>query len=133
MATTAITPTPLVVNVESADILDAAGTVATTPTDGWVVAAPVSGIVGGVLVGDTDLLLKFLADATGDTFTIVAGDRPPSQRTGLGNLLVVLAASDVRYILIDKSRFLQDDGTILVTATDAGSTCYAFTIPKKMS
>ncbi len=125
MATTAITPTPLVVDTESADILDAAGTVATTPTDGWVVAAPVA--------PDTMVLLKFLVDASGDTITIVAGDRPPSQRSGLGNLSLVLAASDVRYIIVDKSRFLQDDGTILVTCTDAGTTCYAFTIPKRES
>ncbi|KKN05565.1 hypothetical protein LCGC14_1086000 [marine sediment metagenome] len=122
MATTAITPTPLVRDVMSADILDAAGTVATTPTDGWVIAAPVA--------PDVDLLLKFLVDASGDTITIVAGDRPPSHLSGLGNLLLVLAASDVRYIMIEKGRFLQDDGTFLVTATDAGSTCYAFTIPK---
>ncbi len=126
MATTAITPTPLVVNVMSADILDAAGTVATTPSDGWVIAAPAG-------VRDTLLVLKFLVNGSGDTITIKAGDRPPSQRTGLGDLALVLAASDVRYIVIDPSRFLQDDGTLLVTATDAGSTCYAFTIPKKLS
>ena len=125
MATTAITPTPLVVNVISADILDADGTVATTPADGWVIAAPVA--------PDVDLLLKFLADASGDTLTFVAGDRPPSQREGIGNLTAVLAASDVRYIMIDKGRFLQDDGTFLVTCTDAGTSCRAFTIPKRLS
>lgn len=122
MATTPITPTPLVVNVASADILDADGTVATTPADGWVIAAP--------LGRDTDLLLKFLVDATGDTVTVVAGDRPPSQRTGLGNLAIVMAVSDVKYIIVEKSRFLQDDGTFLVTCTDTGTTCRAFTIPK---
>lgn len=122
MATTAITPTPLVRDVVSADILDGDGTVATTPADGWVIAAPVS--------PDVDLLLKFLVDASGDTITIVAGDRPPSHLSGLGNLALVLAASDVRYIMIEKGRFLQDDGTFLATATDAGTSCYAFTIPK---
>ncbi len=125
MATTAITPTPLVVDTFSADILDAAGTVATTPTDGWVIAAPVS--------PDVDVILKFLVDASGDTITIVAGDRPPSPRSGLGNLTNVMAAADVKYVIVDKSRFLQDDGTLLATATDAGTTCYAFTIPKRMS
>ncbi len=126
MATTAITPTPLVVNVVSADILDADGVVADTPADGWVIAAPAG-------VRDTLLLLKFLADATGDTVVITAGDRPPSQRSGLGTLSIVLAASDVRYIIIDPSRFLQDDGTIEAVCTDAGTTCKAFTIPKKLS
>ena len=122
MATTAITPTPLVRDVVSADILDAAGTVATTPSDGWVIAAPVG--------PDVDLLLKFLVDASGDTITIKAGDRPPSHLSGLGDLALVLAASDVRYIMVEKGRFLQDDGTFLVVCTDAGTTCYAFTIPK---
>ena len=122
MATTAITPIVLVVDTMSADLLDGGGTVATTPADGWVIAGP--------LAPNTMLLLKFLVDGSGDTITIVAGDRPPSHRSGLGNLALVLAASDVRYIIVDKSRFLQDDGSFLVTATDAGSTCLAFEIPK---
>jgi hypothetical protein len=122
MATTAITPTPLVIDTASADIVDGDGTVATTPADGWVIAAPVG--------PDVDVILKFLADASGDTVTVVAGDRPPSQRSGLGNLSITLAANDVKYVMVEKSRFLQDDGTILATCTDAGTTCYAFTIPK---
>ena len=126
MATTAIVPEPLVVNVRSADLPDAGGAangiVATTPADGWVIAANTG--------RNTDLLLKFLADATGDTVTILAGDRPPSKRSGLGSLSVVLAASDVRFVVIDKSRFLQDDGTILATCVDAGTSCMALEIPK---
>lgn len=122
MATTAITPEVLVLNTRSADLPDASGVVATTPADGWVIAAPTG--------RNTDLLLKFLADASGDTVTIVAGDRPPSHRSGLGNLSVVLAASDVRYVVVEKSRFLQDDGTILATCTDAGTMCWAMEIPK---
>ena len=122
MAVTVITPTPLVRDVMSADILDAAGTVATTPADGWEISGPVA--------PDVDLILKFLVDASGDTITIKAGDKPPAERAGLGDLALVLAASDVRYIMVEKARFMQDDGTLLVTATDAGSTCYAFTIPK---
>lgn len=122
MAVTVITPTTLVMNTESADILDGDGTVATTPADGFSIAA-------AGLNGDR-LLLKFLADGTGDTVVIVAGDRPPSQRAGLGNLSIVLAASDVRYICVEAARFLQDDGTILATCTDAGTSCKAFILPK---
>lgn len=121
MATTAIALTALTLNTMSADILDADGTVATTPADGWVIAA--AGNPG------SRLLLKFLADATGDTVTILAGDRPPSQRAGLGNLAIVLAASDVRYICVEASRFLQDDGSIHATCTDAGTSCIAFLLP----
>ena len=122
MATTPINPTTLVVNTESADILDGDGTVATAPTEGWVIAA--AGL------GGDRLLLKFLADATGDTVTLLAGDRPPAQRQGLGNLAIVLAANDVRYICVEASRFLQSDGTILATCVDAGTSCKAFIIPK---
>lgn len=116
MATTAISVVSLALNTESADLL-AAGTVATTPGDGWVIAADGK--------ADRALCLIFEADATGDTVTIVAGDRPPSQRAGLGNETVTLAASDIRAIWIDGSRFTQDDGSILATCTDAGTRCYA--------
>lgn len=131
MAVTAITPTTLVLNTKSADILDADGVVATTPADGWVIAA-------GGRSGDR-LLLKFLADASGDTVVFHQGDRPPSQRAELGatgteiddgGLDLTLAASDVRYICVEASRFLQDDGTIHAHCADAGTSCKAFIIPK---
>ncbi len=76
------------------------------------------------------LLLKFLADSTGDTITIVAGDRPPSQLEGIGALDITMAANDVRYLIIETGRFLQDDGTIRATCTDDGTTCKAFIIPE---
>lgn len=122
MAVTAVTPTVLAVNTVSADILDADGTVATTPTDGWSVD----------LAGHSGqrVLVKLLADASGDTVTFTAGDRPPSQRSGLGSLAVVLAASDVRYIVIEQSRFLHDDGTFKATCVDAGTSMRVFILPK---
>ena len=123
MATTAITPTPLVTNVVSADLQDA-GIVADTPADGWVIAAPVA--------PDTDLMLMFLGDAGGDaTVTVLQGDRPPSQRSGLGDLApFALAAIDLKFLIVEKSRFLQDDGTIHVTCVDSGTKLLALTIPK---
>ena len=122
MATTAITPTELVLNTVSADILDAGGTVATTPADGWVIT-PTTGFP------IEHILLKFLADGTGDTVTIAAGTNPPAQLAGLGALAIVLAASDVRYIVVEAARFDQGDGTLLATCVDAGTTCKAFAIP----
>ena len=93
MATTAITPVTMVMNTAGADLPDASGTVATTPADGWVIAA-------GGLSGNR-LLLKFLADASGDTVTIAAGDNPPAVRKGLGALAITLAASDVKHIVVE--------------------------------
>ena len=124
MVDTAVTPTTLAINVESADILDAGGTaIGTASTDVFAIAA------GGA--AGHHILLKFLSDATGDTVTIAAGDRPPSQREGLGSLAIVLAANDVRYIVIETGRFLQDDGTLRATCTDDGTTCKAFILPNQ--
>lgn len=75
------------------------------------------------------LLLKFLADGSGDTVVIQAGDKPPAERAGLGNLSVVLAASDVKFIVVDGSRFLHDDNTIKAVCTDAGTSVMAFFLP----
>lgn len=122
MATTAITPEVLALNVAGADLPDASGVVATTPADGWVIAA--AGHSGN------RLLLKFLADASGDTVTFTAGDNPPSQRKGLGTLAITLAANDVKHVVVEASRFLQDDGTIEAVCTDAGTMCWAWILPK---
>lgn len=121
MAVTPITPTELTLNTMSADILDADGTAATTQADGWAIAA--GGNPG------SRLLLKFFDDGSGGTVTFKAGDRPPSQRAGLGDLVITLAASDCRYICVEASRFLQDDGSIIAIASDAGAECTAFLLP----
>lgn len=132
MATTAIACELLTLNTRSAD-LDPVngggsgnGIVATTPADGWVVSPP-----SGLSFGDNYRVFFTLGvDASGDTFTITAGDRYPAQRADLGNMTVVLAASDVRYVCVEASRFMQNDGTIVVTCTDAGSTLTAIMLPK---
>ena len=129
MATTAIAAELLTVNVRSADLPDAGGgvgngIVATTPSDGWVISAPENEVLGDRLV------LRLTANGTGDTFVLLAGDRYPAQRADLGNLSIVLAASDTRFISIETSRFLQNDGTIHVTCTDAGSALTALILPK---
>lgn len=122
MADTAVTPTTLAIDVASADILDAGGTaIGTASTDTFAIAA------GGE--AGRHIVLKFLVDASGDTITIKAGDRPPSQRVDLGDLTITMAANDVRYIVIETARFLQDDGTIRVDCTDDGTTCKAFILP----
>ena len=116
----------LTVNTVSADTLDTDGTVTsgTGSTEGWSIVAPTG--------RDTDYLLKLWDDASGSTVVIVAGDRPPSQRSGLGDLTITLAASDVKYLVIDKSRFLQDDGTIRIYTSDAGTELTVFQLPKAL-
>ena len=129
MATTAIATELLTVNARSADLPDAGGgsgngIVATTPSDGWVISPDSGGVLG------ERVFLRLTANGTGDTFTVVAGTRYPAQRVDLGDLSVVLAASDTRFIALETSRFLRTDGTILVTATDAGSALTAIELPK---
>ena len=122
MADVAVTPVTLAINTVGADILDAGGTsIATASANVFAIAA--GGHAGG------RLLLKFLVDGSGDTITLLAGDRPPSQRVDLGSLDIVLAANDVRQIVIETGRFLQDDGTIRATCTDDGTTCHATILP----
>jgi hypothetical protein len=99
------------------------GIVATTPADGWVISPP-SG-----RTFDRGLFLRLTVDGSGDTFVFLAGDRYPAQRADLGNMSIVLAASDSRMLCIETSRFLQNDGTILVTCTDAGSVISASMCP----
>ena len=119
MATTPITPVALVVGTATAD-LPAVGTVATTPADGWVITP---GAGGGVL------LLVFEADGSGDTVTIAAGDDGPSLQKYLGADTVTLAASDLKAIIVESGRHMQNDGTILATCTDTGTRCYALKLP----
>ena len=130
MATTAIACELLVINVAGADMPDAGGgsgngIIATTPTDGWVISPP-----SGETFGNARLLLRLTVDATGDTFIFTAGDRYPAQRADLGNMSITLAASDSRMIAIETSRFLQNDGTIIVTCVDTGSVISATMLPK---
>jgi hypothetical protein len=120
MATTAITPTALTLNTATSDTDDAAGTVATTPGDGWAIT----------ISGPAErYLLKFVADGSGDTVVITAGDSPPAILAGLGNLSITLAASDVKYIVVEGARFMQNNGTIVATCGDTGTKCYAWKMP----
>lgn len=123
MATTAVTPTQLVAGTVSADILDSDGVVADTPSDGWAIALGAN--------GNTDkLIIRLVADATGDTAVVTAGDRPPAELAGKGSLSITLAASDARWIVLESGRHEQNDNTIVITCTDTGTKCLALLMPK---
>ena len=129
MATTAVTVERLTLNTRSTDFV-ATGSgsgnnlVATTPSDGWVISPESGGTLG------EHLIIRLIANGSGDTVTFTAGDRYPAQRADLGAMDVVLAASDVRYVSIETSRFLQNDGTIEATCTDSGTILLAMAVPK---
>lgn len=129
MATTAIAVERLTLDTISTDF-PVAGSgsgnnlVATTPTDGWVITVDSGGVV------DERIVLRLVADGSGDTVTVTAGDRYPAQRADLGNLTLTLNASDVKYVSLEMSRYMQNDGTVVVTATDAGTVLTAIAVPR---
>ena len=125
MARTSIVPEPLVLNIRSADILETAGLSALTTSDGWVIDAPISSDAGGVLV------IRFWNDATAATLSVEAGANPPAVRAGLGDLEIVLAASDVRYAAVERARFLQAAGTIHLIASDDAVELSAMYLPRE--
>jgi hypothetical protein len=113
----------------SAKLIDADMTAIATGADGGSIS----------LAGYTDrpILLKF-EDSVGGTITLTAGDRPPAQRVGLGAATVemptgrkiTLAAADVKYVVLELSRFLQDDMKVLFISSTNTSSCSAFILPK---
>ena len=130
MATTAIATELLVLNTAGANLVDAGGgsgngIVATTPTDGWVISPPTN-----MTFGNGSLVLRITVDGSGDTFTFKAGTRYPAQRADLGDMTVTLTASQSKFIVVETSRFLKSDGTIVVTCTDAGSVMMAEMLPR---
>ena len=121
MAVTAVTPVDLALNAESADLPDAGMTSIATGSDGGSV--DLSSFQG------RPILFKF-ENSTGGDFTITAGDRPPSQRSGLGTEVITMAANDVKYVVLETSRFLQDDQKILFICADNDGSCSVFVLPK---
>ena len=130
MATTAITCEILAVNVRGADNGDsgngtnsANGLVVVTAADGWAISPPAG------LQFDERLVLRFSV-TTAATFVVKAGDRYPAQRTDLGDLSITMATNDSRMIAIETARFMKNDGTIVVTATQTTDWLAAFMLPK---
>ncbi len=122
----AITVTTLVANT--------AGVVPPTASalDTGTAAVTLSADVGG----EGMVLFEFTsnhASAVNTTFAILAGDNPPAQRAGLGNLDTVCAQNVTKLVgPLETARFIQDDGKINVTVTPASGTiaasirCYKF-------
>lgn len=81
--------------------------------------------VGG-RADDVIFLIKNTDDDTAMTVAILAGDNPPAQRAGVGNLSQSVAFGATRIFgPFEGSRFLQDDGSIGITVTPASGTIAA--------
>lgn len=120
MAVTAVTLTELTLNEASADLPAAGWTAIATGADGF--SLDMSGVGAPVVLG-------FLDGGAADNITITAGDRPPAQLQGQGNLTITMAASDVKYITLESGRFEQNDSTIKGTVAANATKMIAFLLP----
>ncbi len=120
MAITPITLTELTLNTASADLPAAGWTAIATGADGF--SLDMSGVGAPVVLG-------FLDGGAADNITITAGDRPPAQLQGQGNLTITMAASDVKYVTLESGRFEQNDSTIKGTAAADATKMIAFLLP----
>ncbi len=152
MATVAITAANLLFDTASANLgvfgaaTNTAGAanstggsaVATATADGWTVSPAT-----GRSLSDGLLLLILSTDATGDTFSILPGNRtvaapttaatgvlPPSMRGGLATTTYVVAANNTIVVAVDPSIHMKVDGTVVVTSTDIGSNLAAVLLPR---
>jgi|TARA_R110002012_G_scaffold808_1_gene3554 hypothetical protein len=121
MAVTAVTLTELTLNTASADLPVAAWTAIATGADGF--SLDMTGVGSPVLLG-------FIDSAGGaNNVTITAGDRPPAQLQGQGNLTLTMAANDVKYVTVESGRFEQNDSTIKGTSAGNNTKMIAFLLP----
>ena len=121
MAVTAVTLTELTLNTASADLPASGWTAIATGADGF--SLDVSGVGSPVVLAFID------SGGTADNITITAGDRPPAQLQGQGNLTITMAASDVKYVTLESGRFEQNDSTIKGTSAADATKMIAFLLP----
>lgn len=81
------------------------------------------------------VFLRFInTTASTKVWTVVAGDNPPADAAGQGNLDVSLTdgstTAQETWVVVEGARFLQNDGTINVTvASGTTGTIEAFQLP----
>jgi len=120
MARTAVDVTTLTANTA---VTEPAGTTA-DPTNDHVVSG----------VPCEELLLRFANTNGSDRVaTILAGDNPPADAAGQGDLAVTVpATSGVRWVgPLTSARFVQSDGTVLIDlAASFAGTVTAYRVPR---
>jgi hypothetical protein len=131
MAVTAVTATELVLDTRSADLPIASWTAIATGADGFTLDLSGFGNIQAVILG--------FEDNAGCTITMTAGARPPAEHAGrdtasgtempLGRK-ITLAANDVRFIAIDRSRFMSAAGLIAGISSTDTTTIIALVVPK---
>ena len=121
MAVTSVTLTELTLNTASADLPIASWTAISNGSDGF--SLDMTGVGSPVLIGFSD------GGGGADDVTITAGDRPPAQVQGQGNLAITMAANDVKYVTVESGRFEQNDSTIKGISAGNNTKMIAFLLP----
>ena len=112
MVDVAITMTDLAINTRSGDLV-AGGT---SVTAGQTFSIDTNGRTEGVV------LILEEQNSGAATVTFDAGDDPPSKREGLGSLEIALAQADLRALVLEGGRFIQNGASNLITGSVATNT-----------
>ena len=121
MADTAVHSTVVTANTTTAD-----------PTGTTIVAGNNHVIDCTVYPPEETLIRIKQTDATARVATVTAGDNPPADAAGQGTLTKSMAQNEVWWVgPLSSARFLQSDGTVIVTvAASFAGTIEAFRVPR---
>ena len=111
MADVTITPTSVTVATGTSDLVGSGTAVNATQTFAFAVADS----------ADKYVIICEELNTGAATITFDAGDLPPSHRAGLGAVTLTMAQADLKAIVLEGQRHLQDDGTI--TGSVATNNC----------
>lgn len=125
MSTTAVAATKLTLNTPAALIPGTTGTAIVHANTHVITPA---GPLGKLIIWATN------TTAAEKVVTILAGDNPPANATGIGNVTMTLGAGDStatnNFVVLEGARFLQDDGTVHITvAGDMTGRIVAYQLP----
>ena len=125
MADTAVTSRALTANALSA-ALDSTSTAGTSVATGnTAVLTPAGG-------GDTRQVIVTMYGSAASTATLVAGDEPPSESSGLGNSGALTVANGKAYVVVlEAGRWVQDNGTVRILVGGTGPVIFnCLTVPR---
>ena len=123
MAVITVTPIALAINVATPDLVGAdADDVAVDVVATDTFRIDCRGVGGGKATEGRIIIVLETQTAGAATVTFNAGDYPAAMLKFKGSLAIELAASDLKVVVLEAGRFLQDDGYI--TGSIATTACY---------
>lgn len=122
MANETVTTKILVLDTVSADMITAAGSVVEVDSGNTAVITNVSPV--------DNLFIWLYENGGGEaTATVAVGDRPPAERADAA-LVLTIPSSDGVVVVLEASKYIQDDDTIDIAITGQNVFVGAFRIPR---